>query len=240
MSDKTATTNGLIPSVKSNLPISTVNDSEFDKLATSTSFLGRLQLYSKGAAIMKKLIASGQYGIPEGDEKITVLGDQIDFVVLARRAKALDISDTENIVQNFDSNSDEFKRIAKESEGQDSGCMYGVSFLIFERSSARFLEYFAGTKTARGVCKDLYAHLPEKHADDAEFLIPVTATARLIEKGSYAWHAPVFTKCSTPIDLPEQDVIAEELTKFLNPDTSANGETVSDEEKEAVSGRRKR
>ena len=232
--------NGLVPVVKSNLPVSTQNNEVFQDLAKSAAFLGRLQLYSKGAAIMKGLIGSGEFGIPEGDEKITVLGGKLDAVVLARRPKALDISDTNAIVQSFDPNSADFKRISKESNTKDSGCMYGVSFLIYERTSKRFLEYFAGTKTARGCCGDLFPFLPESHAADAEYLTPVTMSSRLIEKGTYAWHAPVFNKCSTPIDLPAQDRVAEEMTKFLNPDTNtSSGETVSEDEAAATTGRRR-
>jgi hypothetical protein len=232
-------TGGLVPVVASSLPVSTVNAEAYESLATSVDFLGRLQLYSKGAAIMKGLIGSGEFGIPAGDEKIIVLGPQLDALVLARRPKALDISDTKAIIQSFDPGTDEFKRIAKQSGVKDSGCMYGVSFLFFERNSKRFLEYFAGTKTARGCCGDLFPFLPESHPADAEYLTPVTMSSRLIEKGTYAWHAPVFNKCSTPIDMPSQDRIAEEMTKFLNPDTNTqSGESVSDEEA-AATGRKR-
>jgi hypothetical protein len=240
MSKEEKKSTGLVPVVQSNLPVSTQSKEVFQDLAKSSAFLGRLQLYSKGAAIMKNLIGSGEFGIPEGDDKITVLGPKLDAVVLVRRPKALDISDTSAIVQSFDPDSADFKRIAKQSAGKDSGCMYGVSFLIFERTSKRFLEYFAGTKTARGCCGDLFPFLPENHSADAEYLTPVTMSARLIEKGTFAWHAPVFVKCSTPIDMPSQERMAEEMTKFLDPDTnSQQGEAVSKEEAAATTGRKR-
>jgi len=220
MADKAATekaATGLIPAVESNLPISTVDNKVYDDLATSSSFLGRLQLFSSGTAISKGLIASGEWGIPKSKDEINVLGKSIDFLVLTRRPKALDISDTEAIIQDFDPNSAEFKRIAAASSEKDSGCMYGVSFLVLERSTGLYLEYYAGTKTARGLASDLFPFIPEAGATS---ITAVTATSRLIEKGTYAWQAPVFKKCSTPIQIEDTDRLREEMTKFLNPSRS--------------------
>lgn len=95
-------------------------------MSRNTQFLGRLQLLSKGAVINEGLIPPGTYGIPESDKKIANLGKSIDILPLARRLKALDLSDKEAIVANYDAKSDAFKDIAARSEEQDSMCMYGT------------------------------------------------------------------------------------------------------------------
>ena len=59
------------------------------------------------------------------------------------------MSDKEAIIVCHDHESDEFKRIAAKSLEKESHCMYGPSFLVFERSSGRFLEFFCGSKSTR-------------------------------------------------------------------------------------------
>ncbi|MGN6545769.1 MAG: hypothetical protein ACTHK7_12020 [Aureliella sp.] len=209
------------------------DDAAFNDMARSGNFLGRLQLYTKGKAINQRLIGPGEYGIPEGDDKITVLGDKVDVIPLARRLKALDMSDKDDIVTNYDPNSDTFKDIMARSEQPDSGCMYGISFLFWIPVIARFVEYFAGTKTARGEAGKLYPFLPT--ADHGARV--VTIGSRLCEKGNYSWHAPTVAETSNPpAALPTAEQMEKELKRFVNPKADES-EKVSQEE---VAGRRKR
>ena len=46
------------------------------------------------------------------------------------------MSDKEAIIANYDPTSDDFKDIAARSNENDSGCMYGTSFLVFEKPAA--------------------------------------------------------------------------------------------------------
>ena len=73
-----------------------------------------MQLYTKSKANLKGLIPTGHYGIPESDEEIIDLGDSVDLLPLARRPKAIDMSDMEALVISYDMESEEFKRIAAE------------------------------------------------------------------------------------------------------------------------------
>ncbi len=56
-----------------------------------------------------------------------------------------------------------------------------------------------------------------------------TLKAQLIKAKKYAWHGPVVTPCSAPIDpLPQLDLAREEVQKFNNPpenETEAAPET---------------
>ncbi len=112
MSDNT----NLVPVNLEQLPSTQIgSDDQFADLAKSTDYLGRLQLFTKGKAVNRKLVGPGNYGIPESDEEVNDLGDNIDIIPLARRPKAIDMTDNEAIIVNYDPDSEEFKRIAAQS-----------------------------------------------------------------------------------------------------------------------------
>jgi len=205
-------------------------DEIYGDLAKGSDFLGRLQLFTKGNAINRRLIAPGEYGIPVSEDEVIVLGDSVDVMPLARRPKAIDMSDKDAIITNYDAHSEVFKGIAARSGEQDSGCMYGISFLVIERTTGRFLEFFAGTKTARTEAGKIFGFLPinqeaidalAARGQDVSKLEPhgplaMTLKVRLIEKGSFSWHGPVVLKCSTPfLNLPTEEKAIAEIEKFL-------------------------
>ncbi len=202
-------------------------DEDFDAIAKSSDFLPRLQLYTKGKAVNKKLVQPGNYGIPVTDDEVTDLGDQIDLLPLARRPKAIDLKDAENIVAVYDVNDPEFQRIQVQSGEKESGCMYGPSFLVIERSTGLFLEFFCGTKSSRTEAKRIFPYLPLTQAkidanptlagQESRNAMPVTMKSRLVEKGQWSWHVPVAVKCSTPFTkLPPTEAIVKEIAKFLD------------------------
>ena len=138
----------LVPVDLSQLPFTQVgSDEQFLELAKSSEFIGRLQLFTKGKAINKGLVRPGCYGIPESDEEVKDLGNEITILPLARRPKAIDMTDTDAVLVNYDPDSEEFKRIAATSLEKESHCMYGPSFLVIEDSTGRFLEFFCGSKS---------------------------------------------------------------------------------------------
>jgi hypothetical protein len=221
-----------------------VNDGVYEELAKGADFLQRLQLFTKGKAIDKGLIRPGHYGVAETGDEITDLGDTIDLLFLARRPKALDMSDREAIITSFDPESTEFKRIAAQSMEKESNCMYGPDFLVFERTTGKFYDFYCGTKSTRGEAKKMYPFLPLTAAEIAARKLdgiephgplPATLKSRLVEKGSFSWHVPVVSRCSTPFaNLPSSENIVKQITKFL---------TVKDEGPEKVQeseGKKKR
>jgi len=232
--------NALVPVDLTQLPSTQIgSDMDFDAIAKSSDFLPRLQLFTKGKAINKKLVGPGNYGIPVSDDEVTDLGDEIDILPLARRPKAIDLKDKDNIVAVYDLRDPEFARIQTQSAEKESGCMYGPSFLVFERSTGQFLEFFCGTKSARTEAKRIYPYLPltqamiDANSALAEQMphnaLPVTMKSRLVEKGQWSWHVPVAVKCSTPFTtLPPTEAIVEQITKFL--DVKREGATVVQDE----------
>lgn len=220
--------NALVPVNLDQLPSTQLGtDDDFDKIAKSSDFLPRLQLYTKGKAVNKRLVQPGSYGVPVSDDEVTDLGDQIDIIPLARRPKAIDLKDTENIVAVYDIHDSEFKRIQAASAEKDSGCMYGPSFLVYERSTGQFYELFCGTKSSRTEAKRVFPYLPLTQAQiDANPALvdqqprgprPLTLKSKLVEKGSYSWHVPVVTQCTTPFtDLPPTEEVTAQIMRFLD------------------------
>ena len=150
----------LVPVDFTQLPATQMgSDDAFDDLAKGGDFLARLQLCSKDKYVIGDMIGPGHWGIPESAEEIVDLGKSIDVVPFARRPKAVDLNDKDAIITVYDMESDEFKRIAAKSMQQNSKCMYGPSFLVYERSSCRFLEWFCGSKSTRSEAKKIYPYL---------------------------------------------------------------------------------
>lgn len=219
--------NGLVASSLTNLPsVATaggaVNLSEFSE---GFDFLPRIQLVTKGKYVDKGKISPGHYGVPEGEDEITDLGADIDILALAVRNKALDTT-LDPPLAVYDASSEEYQRIRAQANEKDSGCMFGPSFLIFERNTARLYELFLGNKSGRQEASKFGPYLPiseeqaKTHGVEAKGPTPLTLKAKYIERPRYSWHAPVVAKCSTPItNLPPIDQVVEEVNKFVNAKT---------------------
>lgn len=220
----------LIPLDFNQLPSTSIGSSEtFDDLAKGADFLGRLQLFGKGKYVDKGLVKPGHYGIPVSADECIDLGATVDILTLARRPKAIDMSD-KPVISVYDENSDEFKRIRAQSEVKDSGCQFGPSFLVIERSTGRLLEFFLGAPTHRPEAKKIYPALAVTENDikrlDAAGIdvsemkphgaIPLTLKSKYIER-AFSWYVPVVLECSTPFTkLPKTELIMKEIGKFLS------------------------
>lgn len=197
---------------------------DVENLTKSNNFLSRIQLVTKGKYVDAGKIAPGHYAVPQpGGEDIVDLGDTIDILPLCVRSKALDMSDTDNVVAVYDRNSAEFKDIEARSEIANSNCMCGPSFLVFERNTATFYEYFMGTKSALAESGKLVPFCPlGKAAADARGVephgpLPATLTTRYVKRKTYGWHVPVVNKCSEPFtNLPPLEIVRNEVEKFIN------------------------
>lgn len=198
------------------------------ELTKSGEYLDRIQLFTKGAAIDKGLIPPGHYGVPNGDDSIRDLGTEIDILPLVCRAKALDLRDKDAIVTNYDPTSETFKVVKELGATQNSGCMYGLTFLIFERSTGKFYELFCGTKSMRTESSKIAEFLAMSKEDaaanevasgihrEAHGPLACTLKAKYVTKGNYGWHVPVCVKCSAPFtNLPPNERIQAEQEKFM-------------------------
>jgi hypothetical protein len=205
-------------------------DKQFVGPSVTAAPLSELQVFTKGDAVDRGLIRPGHYGISENDEKVTDLGESINLVALARRPKAIDMTDANAVVTHYDPETEEFKQIAARSLEINSHCVYGPSFLVYEQGTKRFLEFFCGTKATRSKAKEIYPFLPMTEDDIARQKsvgnavssiephgpLPLTLTSQVVEKGKYTWHIPVVTKCLMPFPMPTQEQIDTEVRAFIS------------------------
>jgi len=210
----------------SNLPSVDVN---FGDYGADFNFIPRIQLVTKGKYVDQGKIKPGHYGVPQGEDEILDLGESIDILPLAVRNKALDTNNDPPLAV-YDVNDPLYGEIRDRAGEKDSGCMYGPSFLVFERNTGEFYELFLGNKSGRVESKKLAPYLPvsqtqaEKFGVPAKEPAPVTLTAKYIQ-GRYNWHVPVVNRCSTPIDnLPDVSVVNSQATEFLAAKSDGAGE----------------
>lgn len=199
---------------------------ELEAMTKANEYLKRIQLYSKGKAIDTGLIAPGNYGTP-GSDTVVCLGPEIDVIPLCVRNKAIDSSDRDAIVISYNKSAPEFVRIENSAEVKDSNCQWGFAFLVFERSSKDYYEFFFGSKTARNEVANVSAFLPktpEQIAEQTKKLGrapqasgPCTLKVKYIENKAkgWGWHAPVTFPCSTPFKGFDPAVAAETIEKFM-------------------------
>jgi len=208
-------TTDLVPFSIDQLPV--ISEERFNALDAAvqglTNFLPRIQLVTKGKYVDTGKISPGHWGVPVGDE-ISDLGVSIDVLPLTCRQKALDVADRENIITVYDPSSDEFKRI--KAAPKNTGCMWGLSFLVLERKSEKLYELFFGNASGRAESPKLKAFLPHKGSPAQ----PVTLGIKYKTAKDYGWHVPVVTKCSEPIKGgPDMATTVKEIVKFVNPAT---------------------
>jgi hypothetical protein len=221
------------------------SDEAFADLAKGGDYLRYIKLCSGDKFVKKKLIEDGHFGIPRAKEVIDDLGDSIDIIPLARRPKAVDLSDLSAIVTSYDETSTVFQDIKERAKGTDSGCQYGISYLVLERSTGGFYEFFFGTSSSRPEAKNVaaYMQLTQAQIDAAAANghdvigiephgpLPVTLKADFRENKKGMWYTPMAVKCSTPFRTgPAPAAIVKEVTRFLTI-KSEGTEKVKDERK---------
>ena len=187
--------------------------------------MGRICLFSKGKTVSTGLIEAGNFGIVESDDSIVCLGDKIDLIPFAVRLMAIDVTDSKKPVTCYDPESREFNRIASAASDYNSHCMYGRSFLVFERTSERFHEFFCGAKSSRTAAREIASYLPLTEADKQHRKMTevqprgpaaITLLARANKKGIGRWYFPVVAGTAPPFEnLPDSDVIVEMILKFM-------------------------
>lgn len=194
----------------------TTTDKQFDDSAKGASFLKQIKLYSSGKAVNRKLVGGGHWGVYISEDKIQDLGDSIDVIVLARRLKAMQFGAGENDrpISNYDRESDTFKEIESKSEDKDSGCVWGISFLVVERQTGEMFEVYFSTKSSRPEARNVYPFVFKEGLP----LKACTLNSKYVEKGDYSWFAPQVLPCTTPFaNMPSPEAMKKEYDKFLSP-----------------------
>lgn len=221
MSDETA----LIPaSILDQTQLVAFDDRTLEAATKSSAFLARLQLCtSRSKQCERNEIAPNHYGFIE-DQHLRDLGETVDIVVCSIRPKAMQFGDEGDVISVFDPKLDEnnmatgeFRRIQEESEKPNSGCMYGVEFLVWIPAIERFAGLYMGSASHRREAPQLKQRLRRA----------ATLKWKRIDTKKYSWSAITVFDCSTPCDPPPTEKLLMELEKFNHP-PEAVVETIDD------------
>ncbi len=181
------------------------DEKAFDAVTTTGNYLPRLQLMTSNSKPCKSgVFPINNYAVVTG-EKFDDVGKEVDVLVIAWRPKAIEMGEV--IINAYDPNTDEFKRIQAQSEVKDSGCMYGPEYLLWVPSKKKFVTFMMGSKSARREAPALNALLRKA----------ATLKSKHIETAKYDWYAPLVAECNTPFDMPDMADLKVELDKFNNP-----------------------
>ncbi len=184
----------------------TTQDEEAFKAATkSGDYLPRLQLLTSNSNIVKE----GNFPINHfsivRDQNNQDIGTEVDVLVIAWRAKALEIGD--EIVSSYDSKDPTFLSIQDRSDEKDSGCMFGPEFLVWVPSADTFATFFMASKSMRREAANVRGFLQKA----------ATFKPAKITTPKYTWYSATVSPCSSVFDIPAKAIILQEYEKFINP-----------------------
>ncbi len=186
---------------------------DFDLVATTSSWLPRLQLFGANSDPVKRgQFPMAHWGLVIQKDQLEDLGPEVDVLPISWRPKAMRMGDGNgNPVSYFNPRAQEFLDIQKDSEQQDSGCMFGPEFLIWVPSVRRFATYFMSSKTSRRQAPELRALMGQG----------ASLEVQLIETQKYSWHGPVVKRVLGQIsELPSLEDVKKYTSSFNNPEDS--------------------
>lgn len=196
---------------------------------SSAKFLPRIQLCQAQTKLVlqRKVARGGHFALVDRDNVVD-LGNEVEVVVCAGRAKAMQFDD-ETVINNFDKDSDTFKSIQERSGDRDSGCMYGPEYLLYLPNQERFVTFFMASTTLRREASQVHSHMGQQ----------ALLASHPIETKKYTWFGSKCEDLSTPVELPDMKIIQEEIDKFKN-EKSTDLEVVDEDEDENSTSDRER
>jgi hypothetical protein len=190
-------------------------------------FLPRLQVCGSQTELVKEgRITMATWALVYDKNRFTDAGKEIDFLALAFRPKALRIpKDGGNPMSYFNRESAEFKRVQSDSKVQNSGCMYGLEFLVWMPNQQEFTTLYLGTQSSRRESPALLSEM-QKNLDGTPRSDygpnKVNGKIKLVKNVKGSWHVPQFFPCTSDLaTLPDPTELQEELEKFKTPPESA-------------------
>lgn len=198
-------------------------DDVFESLGGGANFLPRLQLFtSNSEAVKSEKVPMNCWGLVTGAE-IDNLGKEADVLVITRRPKAIDMRDKNNIRVSYQIQSDLFMEIKNTADTvQNSNCQYGKEYLVWVPKRGVFATLLMGSPTAR----------VESRMVDQFLGKPMTLRSKPIDTGKYKYQGPSAGPCSTPFEIPDQDIIVKVANEFLSPSEQVGLEKVEQESRD--------
>lgn len=187
----------------------------FNEVAVaSTKYLPRVSLMgSNSKPVVEGKATVGKYMLIKDSNSFLDMTNEFNALILAWRPLAMRL-DGDNIITEFDPQSEVFKKIMADSETPDSGCMWGPDFLL-ALPNLGCATYFASSKTSRREAQNAMPILKGTRM--------ATFRSHLISGAKFKWWGPLIGVCSVKeafVNMPDQATIDSEFAKFINPDKS--------------------
>lgn len=196
--------------------IATANDDMFKAVASTGSYLPRLQLMTSASEKCK----SGEFPmnhyarVQDGDFRD--LGPEVDVLVVAWRPLAIEETPDGGILSFYDPTSDDFARVQVEADKPGmNGHMYGPQFLLWVPSQAEFMSFFMASKTARRASVGVKAQMVKSDGTGGTGM--ATLGSQKIEGKEFTWYGPTCRACSTPFEMPTEEECRTQMQSFANP-----------------------
>lgn len=183
---------------------------EFDKAVASSNFLPRIQLFGANSnAVKEDKIGKGCFGLVRGKDEIEDLTLTFNCLPLDWRWKAMQVAEG-NVVSVYDYDSDAFQKLKHTADNvKDSGCMWGVEFLVWLPDQKLYATFYLSSATARREAKPLRAQIG----------CATTLNREFIKKPKYSWYGPKVSVCSVPMTPPDLAEINEQIAAFRKTST---------------------
>lgn len=215
---------------------------------TGGNWLPRIQIAALNSGVVAEgHVGAGHFYVPLGNDRYQDLGDSIDLIAFVIGPKAIDFSESPPI-ENYDPTSKQFKDIERRAPEKDSKCQAGRRILVFERSTAKFYEWFCGNasqKRESAAIRDRYMIVTQAMIDNKITAatetrsqpIPFTVKTAPQKNKKGRFYVPVSEPCLTPFKtLPTMEEYTKAIELYENAG-KVDGEIVPDEQ---VEGRRAR
>jgi len=178
----------------------------FVDIASASSFLPRLQLFTSNSTACKSgKFPINHYGLVRGKDQIEDLGTEIYCLPMSYRYKAMNTT-SDPIITVFDPHSELFIDLKAKADIPDSGCVYGVEFLVWLADRETFATLYLASKSARQEAQNVLALLNK----------PMKLGSKFIEKKKFSWQAPVAFSSPLEITPPPINEALEAGQRFLS------------------------
>lgn len=194
-------------------------DKNVEALTKTTDFLPQIRIYGSESTIVKEgKFPMGHMGMYFAQDNIVDLDDAFDCVVVDWRPRVSIVTGDQPISYYGKFNqetedwefSKEFVMVQEKAMAKEQGYLAGLEYLLWVPSISKFGLFLMGNPTLRRESSNVKA-LTGKAA---------TVKVKLIKTTKYTWHGVEVFPCSTPFDLPEEDVVIQEVQKFREPKDS--------------------
>lgn len=207
-----------------NVPALIVATDESLAAVMASEYLPRFQVTQGMSKIVKaEICPQNVFAMQYAADRATNLGKEVNLLLISARPKALDTNDP--VTEHFDVNAPGFKATQKQAMVKDSGCMFGVEFLIWLPNeggpNGTFASWFCGSKTSRREAPGILALMKNDDGTRKTDPSPITAKIRMIPGGKHTWPGTTTSPCATAFaTLPDPEELAERVHKFNNPPAS--------------------